>query len=61
MTNRREFLGALLPGLALAQARPAERPNIVFVLADEMGYGDLGCYGQETIPTPNLDRMAACA
>jgi arylsulfatase A-like enzyme len=37
----------------------AERPNIVFVLADDMGRGDLACYGGDVAPTPNIDRMAA--
>jgi arylsulfatase A-like enzyme len=40
------------------QSHPA-RPNIVFVLADDMGIGDLGCYGQRRIETPNIDRLAA--
>jgi arylsulfatase A-like enzyme len=42
-----------------AQAAPAEKPNIVFIMVDDLGYGDLGCYGQKQIKTPNLDRMAS--
>lgn len=37
---------------------PATRPNIVFIMADDLGYGHLGCYGQEHIKTPHIDRMA---
>ena len=38
---------------------PARRPNIIFLLADDLGYGDLSCYGQKQFQTPNLDRLAA--
>ena len=47
----------------LASPRPhntaIERPNIIYVMADDLGYGDLSCFGQKTISTPNLDKMAS--
>lgn len=36
----------------------AEKPNVIFIMADDMGYGDLGCYGQNAIKTPNIDKLA---
>jgi arylsulfatase A-like enzyme len=56
----RKPLFRTLAALALAAASAAaEKPNIVFILADDLAQGDLGCYGQTLIQTPNLDRMAA--
>lgn len=48
---------ALMPGVADAQG-PQRRPNIVFILADDLGINDLGCYGRKDQPTPNLDKLA---
>ena len=38
---------------------PADKPNIVLIYADDIGYGDFGCYGATSVRTPNIDRLAA--
>jgi hypothetical protein len=53
------LLGTLAATSALADPPASKRPNIVYSLADDLGYGDVGCYNaQSKIPTPNLDRLA---
>jgi len=70
--NRREFLERACYGAAgvwaatnlvhsnsaLSASAKQDKPNIIFIMADDLGYGDLGCYGQEVIQTPNIDQLA---
>ena len=54
------LIHAVLLSLALPiVAVPEDRPNIIFIMADDLGYGSLGCYGSKEIRTPNIDRLAA--
>lgn len=48
----------LLAGSAAASAKSAEKPNVVLIYVDDLGYGELGCYGGKDVPTPHVDRLA---
>lgn len=55
---QRNALTLLFCSLFALTATAADKPNIIYVLADDMGYGDLSCYGQTMLATPNIDKMA---
>ncbi len=65
--DRRDFLKTvaagsaafLVPSLARAQSRTRERPNVLLIMADDMGFSDVGCYGAQIIDTPTIDSLAA--
>src|SRR5580765_7469193 len=61
--TRREFIESAVATTAFAasdvvQGAPDRRPNVLFILADDLGYGDLSCYGRPDYQTPVLDRLA---
>ena len=67
MSNARKVLNWLAVGvvamacghLGRSQAAEAKRPNIVFILIDDLGWADVGCFGSKYYETPNIDRLAA--
>ena len=44
--------------LAFCLSTEARQPNVIFILADDLGYADIGCFGQKKIRTPNIDQLA---
>ena len=64
MKLKRSIIWIVLKLLAIAplvkaQSIDEERPNIIYILADDLGYGDLGCYGSLLNTTPNIDSLAS--
>ena len=61
MTSQKFLLAAAAAAAATGCSgdKAVQQPNIVYLMFDDLGYGDLGCYGQEKIETPNIDALAA--
>ncbi|MCS6865120.1 MAG: sulfatase-like hydrolase/transferase [Gemmataceae bacterium] len=55
---RHTLLAGVVAGLSLATSTAAEKPNIIIILTDDQGYGDVGCYGAKDFSTPHLDKLA---
>ena len=56
----KNLLWAMMPLMsACSSQQEAQKPNIIYIMCDDLGYNDLACYGQQYINTPNLDRMAS--
>lgn len=67
MMNKTVLLSGIAAGVSLCHVnaeipgtpkKTTPTPNVVFIIADDLGYGDLGCYGQNKFPTPNIDKLA---
>ena len=54
-----QLIALILFSVVSRDARADDKPNIVLIFADDLGYGDLGCYGATKVQTPNIDRLAA--
>ena len=57
-THSLKACAAFLYALSLLPSNLAASPNIVFIMADDLGYGDLGCYGNDRVQTPHIDALA---
>jgi arylsulfatase A len=54
----KKFFNSALLSIILLHAYPQQKPNIILIVADDLGYGDVGCYGQQKIKTPSIDLLA---